>query len=454
MYLKKNGLSFDTYTLLILISIELIMSFTFFGYISIPPISVTFAYIPILVAAYVLGTVQSTILGAVFGLASMYKSYAYYNQPADKLFSPFLSGNYIGSIMISVGARVIFGLFIGLIFAQCKKQKRCNMWIYTVSAFSSVLQAIPVMIFTAIFFPDAMHNYVSSPYLILSNALLALICVAVSAILIHCNDKLEKLKSAINRSKYIPHFEQEKKNLIIAAFTVFIFIAILAATVHFTDRTNYMLKMHNITSDYIKHDIIHLQTQFTIAVISLSVISITVLNLIYQYTAYKNFLGEHDNVTGLMGRRLFLNCCEKIQKSHVSSEYTHGWFIFIDIDYFKEINDTFGHVVGDSILKEFAVILKSVFYNYGLVCRMGGDEFAVMTDSCDISETELGSMLDKLSSRVAAILEKHKVSCSIGACRYTPPVDIISLMDKTDSLLYKAKENGRSCYVIGTYSQP
>lgn len=121
--IKNNCKSaFDTYIFIILICIEILMSFTFLGYIHIPPISLTFAYIPILIAACLFGPVQSTILGAVFGLASMYKSSAYYVMPSDMIFSPFLSGNPIGSIFVSVISRIVFGFVLGLIFLWAKKK--------------------------------------------------------------------------------------------------------------------------------------------------------------------------------------------------------------------------------------------------------------------------------------------------------------------------------------------
>ncbi len=90
---KKKAISFNTYIFVLLAALELLMSFTFWGYIHLPPFSVTFAYIPILMAACVLGTAQSTVIGATFGLASMFKSSANYVMQADMVFSPVLSGN-------------------------------------------------------------------------------------------------------------------------------------------------------------------------------------------------------------------------------------------------------------------------------------------------------------------------------------------------------------------------
>ena len=98
---KRGHSSFDLYLFWILAAFEILMSFTFLGYVHIPPISVTFAYIPILIAALLLGTWQSAAIGAIFGLASMYKSTAYYILPADMLFSPFMSGNPIGSFILA-----------------------------------------------------------------------------------------------------------------------------------------------------------------------------------------------------------------------------------------------------------------------------------------------------------------------------------------------------------------
>ena len=69
---------FDRYIFIGLAAIELLMSFTFLGYIHIPPISVTIAYLPILVAGCLFGPVESVIMGFIFGIASMYKASATY----------------------------------------------------------------------------------------------------------------------------------------------------------------------------------------------------------------------------------------------------------------------------------------------------------------------------------------------------------------------------------------
>ena len=86
---------------------------------------------------------------------------------------------------------------------------------------------------------------------------------------------------------------------------------------------------------------------------------------------------EIDSLTGVMGRRLFLQHCPNIQ----SDQRIHGhqgWFLFLDVDWFKQINDTPGHVAGNETLKKVALYLKEQFERYGVVGKVCVDEFAVM----------------------------------------------------------------------------
>ena len=81
----------DRYLLETLIALELLMSFSFLGYFHVEPISITIAYIPVLIAGALLSPKSSALVGLFFGLASMWKASASYVMPADQLFSPMLS---------------------------------------------------------------------------------------------------------------------------------------------------------------------------------------------------------------------------------------------------------------------------------------------------------------------------------------------------------------------------
>ena len=80
---------FKTYQFVGLAAVEFLMSFTFLGYIHVEPISITVAYLPILLAGCFLGVWQAAAMGLFFGLASMYKASAYYVMPTDMIFPRF-----------------------------------------------------------------------------------------------------------------------------------------------------------------------------------------------------------------------------------------------------------------------------------------------------------------------------------------------------------------------------
>ena len=186
-----------------------------------------------------------------------------------------------------------------------------------------------------------------------------------------------------------------------------------------------------------------------------------------------------------MGRRLFLHTCLRSQKSHAGSA---GWFLVCDLDYFKHINDKYGHSVGDEVLKQFAEHLQNTFRFCGSVGRIGGDEFVLLcparqpeelaeslaafcdtiremgyevsvgvsesTDRQTLNETvnlspdQLEHLLTQFLRDISGILEQVTVSCSIGAYRFVFPQEIKHLLTETDRVLYQAKENGRACFVI------
>ena len=175
-------------------------------------------------------------------------------------------------------------------------------------------------------------------------------------------------------------------------------------------------------------------------------ISSAILVLDHRYAAYQKFLGEIDAVTGIMGRRIYLDCCERILKNENSP--SGGWFLFIDLDDFKTINDTIGHMTGDEVLKIVAKALKTTLDGCGLVGRLGGDEFSAIIKKT-IEKHEFESLIDGFSADILTVLpDPHRVSRSIGAHRYSCPADLSSLMENTDAALYEAKSLGKTRHVI------
>ena len=452
---ERNRSAYDRYLFWVLVAFEILMSFTFLGYVHAPPISVTFAYIPILFAALLLDPIKSTEIGVIFGAASAFKATAYYALEGDRIFSPFLSGNPFGSLILAVGTRALFGFLEGIIFRAIRKKRNEEIWIGAASFFAPILHAALVTCAMRIFFPSLLDEYVKNSYLLLSNVFSAVAGTIVVFIFykLHKNRMFASIRNAVNHADRIPDGSRKGKQVLIAAFGIFIVVMTFAGAFYFSARTSYMLRMHNVAvSEKIRQDLVHLQIEFTAAMLSLDMISVIALMIGHQYTAYRNFLGEMDAVTGIMGRRIFLNCCERTLKRFDTQGCAHGWFLFLDVDCFKTINDTAGHAVGDIVLREVALSLKELFYDSGLAGRMGGDEFAVMLDKKELSEEELKELLNTFARKISEISAfPQKVTCSIGACRFTFPAEITALMNQTDALLYKTKENGRDGYTIGEY---
>ncbi len=180
---KNLGNCFDHYSFGILIAIELLMSFTFLGYIHLSPISVTIAYLPILVAGCLFGPVQSVIMGTIFGIASMYKATASYVMPSDAVFSPFLSGSPISSLLLSIGTRTLFGLLVGIAFVLVKNKKYYRLWIGVISAVAPKIHSLIVYTTMGILFPELGYNYTSTFQLTFNNVVFMIICVITVEVL-------------------------------------------------------------------------------------------------------------------------------------------------------------------------------------------------------------------------------------------------------------------------------
>lgn len=169
--------------------------------------------------------------------------------------------------------------------------------------------------------------------------------------------------------------------------------------------------------------------------------------------AYENFKYDRDPLTKLYVRRFFNERIEdalsEVKKDSGTSVLSITMF---DIDYFKKINDTHGHVVGDSALKQFGRILKSCYHRPDdIAARWGGEEFVVLC-----RDTELGDAYN-LAEKVR--LDTQQLSLNLsdgqllnfnvsgGVTSYDgidKNITSVDLVGKADKLLYKAKEDGRN----------
>jgi len=158
-------------------------------------------------------------------------------------------------------------------------------------------------------------------------------------------------------------------------------------------------------------------------------------------------LSVTDSLTGLYVRRYFFERFnEELQRS--KSYKLNFAFVMIDIDNFKICNDTYGHLVGDVVVKDSARIMKENVREIDLVARYGGEEFALVLPETGREGAKYAA--ERIRKRIAehvfkAYDEKLKVSISAGVAIYPDDADnAMELVEKADSALYKAKRSGKN----------
>jgi diguanylate cyclase (GGDEF)-like protein/PAS domain S-box-containing protein len=160
----------------------------------------------------------------------------------------------------------------------------------------------------------------------------------------------------------------------------------------------------------------------------------------------------HDSLTELPNRALFIDRLKHvIERSKRDSRSIYA-VIFLDLDRFKDVNDSLGHLTGDQLLVATAHLLKSILRPMDTVARLGGDEFVILLEDIhDVSDVTRVS--DRIQSKLmmATLLPNHTIfmSASMGivlsTTGYSRPEDVLR---DADTAMYRAKENGRSRYEI------
>ncbi|RUM22173.1 EAL domain-containing protein [Rhizobium vallis] len=150
---------------------------------------------------------------------------------------------------------------------------------------------------------------------------------------------------------------------------------------------------------------------------------------------------DHDHLTGLLNRRSFDFALSELAREQ-SAKVT---LLHIDVDHFKEINDRFGHAVGDMVLRHVSKILLEAISAGDVAARLGGDEFAVLIpkDECDKTNAVLDHIQTSLESSIPVGDQALIVRCSIGVAS-AMSADFAKLLSQSDLALYHAKRNGRN----------
>ena len=172
----------------------------------------------------------------------------------------------------------------------------------------------------------------------------------------------------------------------------------------------------------------------------------TMLSHIHDRDMRLNQLAYRDNVTGLTNRHYFKERAEEAVAKAMRSG-SHCGLMFIDLDRFKAVNDTLGHEVGDELLQVVAQRLSSLLRKSDVVCRIGGDEFAVILE--DVKEySDMTTIAEKMVRALAQAvpLRGHDVfiGASIGISVFPDHANSMSeLLRCADVAMYQAKSQGR-----------
>lgn len=164
------------------------------------------------------------------------------------------------------------------------------------------------------------------------------------------------------------------------------------------------------------------------------------------------FVATTDELTGVMRRGHFTEIAE-IEFSRTKRYGGRLTMFLIDLDYFKCINDSFGHYGGDETLKRVAIVFRQALRSSDILGRLGGEEFAVLLPNT--SESEAQGVAERLrreveESTIQALSAQIRVTISIGVAEFVAEDDFTTIYNRCDAALYEAKRRGRNCVVASS----
>jgi len=160
-----------------------------------------------------------------------------------------------------------------------------------------------------------------------------------------------------------------------------------------------------------------------------------------RFHEFKN-LSYTDSLTKLLNRRAFDETLKKLKESK-----TDFSIIYLDIDDFKKINDTYGHAIGDEVLKNVGEILNSYIRKDTKAFRLGGEEFVILLPNIN------ADIAYKIAERIRKIIENHRIhkkqqeinfTASFGVTTFKKGEDIQTFLERADKAMYQAKKSGKN----------
>jgi len=187
--------------------------------------------------------------------------------------------------------------------------------------------------------------------------------------------------------------------------------------------------------------------------LSLGVMTLVLLVAHFTLKVYQRRLEEMattDGLTGVANRHVFDSIVEQVRRS-AKRRHKKVSLVSIDIDHFKEVNDTYGHQAGDEILKAVANGIQEQIRESDTLCRWGGEEFLLLLDDCTLQQAaERAESVRKFIKKQVIQIKGENVrvtlSCGVTECRVDEP--LFEVVTRVDEALYRAKREGRDRVVI------
>lgn len=154
-------------------------------------------------------------------------------------------------------------------------------------------------------------------------------------------------------------------------------------------------------------------------------------------------LATIDEKTGVYNNKFFKTISE-MELDKAKRKIGKLSLMIIDLDNFKRLNDTYGHLVGDDMLKRLAFVLKNNTRKYDIVSRFGGEEFVILLPNTDIKRAKIVCNRMRLAVQNDREMKKYNVTFSGGLTEYKKGDSVKKMQLRADKAVYKAKKNGKN----------
>ena len=366
--------------------------------------------------------------------------------PGDIVFSPFLSGDPLGSIITAVGMRMLFGFATGWIYELLERYHAEWLILAGATYLLTRLQALFVFTSLGIFFPHLGLNAFSTHFFsiepFLSGGLAVLL---VPTLYFWCRKTIigKRFVYAMTQTETIAlHYSNQRPLLVFIGLLGMISAALVA---HFISRIQlYFAVMQYELPESFFDMIWGWGIQFVAAMIAVSFLLFVLFMYFYSMTAKANHRSLLDSLT-----KLYHKEGVAMQVNHLLNDghSDGGVFIMLDVDHFKAVNDRFGHPLGDQVLCRVADVLRHSVRMHDVVGRLGGDEFCLYLRDTGQRDAIM-HVVERVTEGIHDIVlpDGTALTCSIGIVLYEGQHSFNDFYWSADQALYASKERGRNTY--------